>query len=687
MAEVNSGSFATSGYSDAYSPDHYVFSWSLVSQSIIDNTTTIDWSVVAAGGATSGYYNTVKEKYVTVYGVTQSNSTLQTTYNGTKPFSGRTVIKHDSNGKGSFSASVGAAFEYYGSYNSTGSETWDLPTIQRATNPVLSATTITMGSSINITLTPANSTFKHKLRYDFGSVKGSADGFSIGAEFTAQGTATVTFTPPTSLSNQIPNAISGSGQIICYTYTSSGSHIGTTYANITLNVPSYTPSITGITLTGNNLLNSQYVQGKSTVTVNATVVAPNGANIKSITTVIDGKTYTGLPFTTSALSAGSKKAKITFVDTRDKSVTVESSAIEVNEYAIPNITDFSFARQSDGTTVIATIKGSISSINSKNEKTIKVTLNGVTNIVVTNSYVINTTSTFTNVPTDHTLTGTATFKDSYATIEKIATLPTVAVTMDFYKDGNGVAFGKVAEQGDLLDVAWRIKNASVPTLLGGLGTSILSNSNINTAAFINPGNYVCASNAIAQTVTNSPTNYAFKMCVHNVTNAYADASNQWTYFVREITNYQGERWIQDVNKDTGSWVFSAWRLIVNSSNIGEQIKTYTKDYIIEEGKYSDGWEYTKWANGRIELWADKSITFPEPTNMGNYLWRSIYSLDMSSKLKSIISGTCCVQYSGILPTFSRHSTTLTMGEIVVATSKSFTSFTTVVPIYIIGKWK
>ena len=38
MAEVRSGSFSTTGYSDAYSPDYYVFSWSLSSQSIVDNT-------------------------------------------------------------------------------------------------------------------------------------------------------------------------------------------------------------------------------------------------------------------------------------------------------------------------------------------------------------------------------------------------------------------------------------------------------------------------------------------------------------------------------------------------------------------------------------------------------------------------------------------------------------------------
>ena len=477
MAEVRSGSFTTTGYSDAYSPDHYVFSWSLSSQSIVDNTSTITWSVVAAGGSTSGYYNTVRERYVTVYGVTKSASDAQVTYNGTTPFSGTTVIKHSSDGKGSFSASCGGAFEYGGSYNSTGSGTWTLPTIARATTPVLASTSITMGSAVNITLTPANSTFKHKLRYDFGSVSGSASGFSIGAEFTAQGNTTVTFTPPTSLGSQIPNNMSGTGKIVCYTYTSSGTHIGTTSVNITLNVPSYTPSITGITLTGNNLLSAAYVQGKSTVTVFATVGTSYGAGTKSISTVIDGKTYSGLPFTTSVLSAGNKTAKITFVDTRDKSVTVESSAITIYAYSIPNITDFTLTRQADGTTVIATVKGTISAINNKNAKTIKVTLNGKTNTITSSGYAISATTTFTNVPTDQTLTGKAVFTDSYTTIERAATLPTVAVTMDFYKDGNGIAMGKVSETTDLLDVAWnqRVrKNLTVDGTVTSSGKATIS---------------------------------------------------------------------------------------------------------------------------------------------------------------------------------------------------------------------
>ena len=165
MAEVRSGSFETTGYSDAYSPDHYVFSWSLSSQSIVDNTSTITWSVVAAGGISSGYYNTVRERYVTVYGVTKSASDAQVSYNGTTPFSGATIIKHDTNGKGSFTASCGGAFEIGGSYNSTGSGSWSLPTIARATNPTFSATSVEMGKSLTITLSPVTSSFKHKITY------------------------------------------------------------------------------------------------------------------------------------------------------------------------------------------------------------------------------------------------------------------------------------------------------------------------------------------------------------------------------------------------------------------------------------------------------------------------------------------------------------------------------------------
>ena len=377
----------------------------------------------------------------------------------TQVYTASKEITHD--GDGTKSISIGFSM----SNNVTGiagdsftvpktTTTVTLTTVPRATTPTLSATSVTMGSSITVTMTPAATTFKHKLRYDFGSVKGSASGFSIGENFSAAGTTTATFTPPTSLGSEVPSAMSGTGTIYCYTYASDGTHIGTKTLSVTINVPSYTPSISGITLTGNNLLSSTYVQGKSTATVYAVLNTSYGATTKSVSTVIDGKTYTTIPFTTSVLSNGSKSAAITFTDSRGKSVTATSSSITVYEYAIPNITVFTLTRQSNGTSVDVKVQGTIASINSKNAKTIKVTLNGVTNTITSSSYTINGTTTFTSVPTDSTFNATATFTDSYTTITKSATLPTVAVTMDFLANGKGIAMGKVAEQSELLDVAW-----------------------------------------------------------------------------------------------------------------------------------------------------------------------------------------------------------------------------------------
>ena len=158
MAQVKSGSFNTSAYvSSSYSPRYYTFSWSLTSQSIEGNYSDISWSLKGAGGSNDYYWVYVREKYVTVNGTTQSNSTLQTTYNGTVAFSGTTRIYHNTDGTKSFSASAGGAFEYYGSYNSTGSGTWELPKIPRhaTSNQSLNSkteTSITMNWSSDSTI-------------------------------------------------------------------------------------------------------------------------------------------------------------------------------------------------------------------------------------------------------------------------------------------------------------------------------------------------------------------------------------------------------------------------------------------------------------------------------------------------------------------------------------------------------
>ena len=111
--------------------------------------------------------------------------------------------------------------------------TVSLTTIPRATKPTLSATSVTMGSTMRITLTPADSSFKHKIRYEFGSLVSQIAGMTSGADFTSQGTTYHDFTPPGSLAAQIPSANSGTAKLIIYTYRADDTHVGTETVNIT----------------------------------------------------------------------------------------------------------------------------------------------------------------------------------------------------------------------------------------------------------------------------------------------------------------------------------------------------------------------------------------------------------------------------------------------------------------------
>lgn len=440
---------------------HGLIEFTVGTQNIVNNYTPVTanfYAIWDSGYAYSGYTTyprltldgTTETKSLASYSISSSN---------TKIFLGSITknVYHNSDGTKTISASF--SWDPDNEYLSTvtGSASKTLTTIPRATTPLFSATSVALNGSVTITLRPADSSFKHKIRYWFGGFEQQVDGLSIGWDFTGQGNQSVTFTPPESFGSAIPAANSGWCEIRCYTYTSSGTHIGTVKSGINITVPSYTPTISNITLTGNNLLSGAYVRGKSSVTADAELNSYYYAYITNVVATVDGQNFTEVPFTSEILSSGSKKVKFTITDSRGKTASLESSAFTVYDYAAPQITTFTLARQSNGTTVIATVKGSIAAVNNKNAKTIKVTLNGVTNTITSSTYAINGTTTFTNVPTDSTLTATATFTDSYTTVTKNATLPTVAVTMDFHNSGKGIAMGKVAEKENLFDVAWDVK--------------------------------------------------------------------------------------------------------------------------------------------------------------------------------------------------------------------------------------
>jgi hypothetical protein len=657
------------------------------SQSIVDNKSYVSYksTLYVAGEGTYFYTGNTTTKTLSGTGATTISADAQGNY-----YVGETIlcettgtITHGSNGAASVSITAGwssTPWEVYGSVSGSA----DLPTIARTTTPTYSATSVEMGKSITITLKPATSDFKHKITYDFGSLTNQTSGVSIGSGFSAAGNTTVTFTPPTSLGSQIPTALSGVCKVTCSTYTSAGTLVGSVTSNVTLTIPSYTPTVTGITLTGSDLLSSAYVQGKSTVTVAATVGTSYGATTKSITTTIDGKNYSGLPFTTSVLSSGSKTAQITFVDSRDKSVTVTSSAITVYEYSLPNITEFTLARQSDGTTVIATIKGSIASVNSKNAKTIKVTLNGKTNTITSSEYAISATTTFTGVPTDSTLTGTASFKDSYVTIERAATLPTVAVTMDFYKDGNGIAMGKVSETTDLLDVAWSQRVRKNLTVDGTLTAGSFSPTNITNSGNATVGGTLSVTGATSLNKASTISDDVLGLLTLKRNHASNGASIKFQNNT-SVLGYIGmtgsangglKRW--NATDTNTAYTF------LDTGNLTNTIKAYVTE---EDG--SGAWWWRKWSNGDMEVFGTLSQT---PTALNNGTNSITATLPVSfvdtSFVVNITPAKCGLMVSAFGDCNSSNDKTHTVNSFVLSYKYNYsTAYTVNFNVTIVGKWK
>lgn len=153
---ASSGSFNTSGYGSGNWFRCLNFSWSVQSQSISNNTTTISWTLKGAGGATNNWYQSGNFNVVIDGNTVYSSASRINLYNGTVVASGSFTMGHDNNGNRSFSASAQAGIYTY-AVNCSGSGSWSLPTIPRyaTCNQSLAnktETTITMNWSSDSTI-------------------------------------------------------------------------------------------------------------------------------------------------------------------------------------------------------------------------------------------------------------------------------------------------------------------------------------------------------------------------------------------------------------------------------------------------------------------------------------------------------------------------------------------------------
>lgn len=269
----------------------------------------------------------------------------------------------------------------------------EIPTIPRATTPTLSAGTVAMGSAVTINLPRASSSFTHNVTYRFGNATGTIN---------SNAGTSCSWTPPVSLAQQIKTSTSGIGTITVQTKNGS-TVIGTKTVNITLTVPaSVVPTIsahTAVEATAN--LASKFgalVQSKSTLKVTTTAAGAQGSTITAYKTEVDGRSYTGSPCTTAALSrSGTVAVKTTVTDSRGRTAS-HTVNVTVIAYSPPGIATSAVARTSDeATTGKFDYSYSISPVGNKNDKSFAIQyLNG------------STWTDITRLSTDYSKTGSVT---------------------------------------------------------------------------------------------------------------------------------------------------------------------------------------------------------------------------------------------------------------------------------------
>ena len=401
----------------------------------------------------TAYNNSTDKRFLTI--LTDNADTEAAAY-------GECTINHNADGTGSVTLAWTADCTFADSIKmATGSATVSLPTIPRATTP--SVGTLTMGSAGTITLSPAASSFTHTLRYEVGSETGTIA--------TKTANTSVSWTPALTLANQAPNATKAVGTLYCDTYSGS-TKIGTKSVSITLNIPSSVVPSATYTLTDSSSAIaakfSAFIQSKTKLVVAITATGAYGSTISSVTTTINGTTYTGTSFTTEELiNSGSQSISITVKDSRARTATV-TGTYTVLAYKPPQITELSVFRCNSsgvashtGTYVSVKMKVAITALNNMNDATVKAqqkrkTATSYSNMKTwTGSYTLNSTyvvggSLSNQYAYDIRIAAT----DYFGTVYAYADIATADTILSIRNNGLGMAIGKISEQ-NMFEVGWQ----------------------------------------------------------------------------------------------------------------------------------------------------------------------------------------------------------------------------------------
>lgn len=348
------------------------------------NTSSISWALVAwfvGTDASQWYSNTSHDISVVINGATVFNrgsGTKVTVSVGTDHASesnpvtiasGTTTIAHNSDGAKTISASFSMVYKWDTSKAWSASGTMALTQIARASQPSCITYPNTtedigvLGGSIYIHANRASSSFTHTMRYAWGTLSGTI-ATNVGDN--------CKWTIPNDFATQIPNQSTGWGTIYCDTYLN-GTLIGTKSVGFKASVPlTMQPKGSFTAAKTRSYGPDLYVQGVDQLKVTITASGQYGASITSITTKIDGSTYSGTSFTTSIINAsGTVGLTITLTDSRGSKTTI-AGQVRFFAYSPPQISASAYrcnasgGLDASGAYICVKGSGTITSLNNQN---------------------------------------------------------------------------------------------------------------------------------------------------------------------------------------------------------------------------------------------------------------------------------------------------------------------------------
>ena len=368
--------------------------------------------------------------------------------------------------------------------------------------PVLSSSSLVLGNSVTIT---------HRTTSSIGipryTVTYSVAGHTGTLADKTNSTSTTWQPALGTFAGYITDATSAVATITVTTYDFSESQttaVGSKSAPLTLVVPdSVVPTASNLSVgEGNTSLPSVfsgvYVKGYSKLKFNFTAAGAYSSKIKQVRITVEGKTYTSTFNATSVTNSittdtltqtgSGKSISYVIVDSRGRTVSGTHGSLTVQNYSVPQITNFR-ARRSNGSTASATgtnaqryITASISAVGTNAITSAVLWWKRKSDTTYATSDKITIASSGTAIPSSGSAAWTViaqsgsnvTFNGLYSydfklvltdgagnTTTAYTAISTISVMLDFNDTGDGLGIGKLNEHAQTIDSAWEYRGTSI----------------------------------------------------------------------------------------------------------------------------------------------------------------------------------------------------------------------------------